>query len=235
MNNNDLQKLSWERLVVQTGPDTDAALWFATKPVQHVELFLFVVCTYDPNGKDNLSDHLVDVWCAQTEGVVMDLSSRSTHNCFLPGRSTAGALKNRPFPVRLEFVKCIEGAVSQCLNKAVRFPLKIDGILHVPTSGLTHVQPARHIVLEDEKLPGIDMSRIHHVLQRQLPEELALAHLRYEAVRKLTPAGFKELCDRNLHHGMPFDRAVDALAGIAIPIPERGLLTPEKVDQLHEA
>lgn len=41
-------------------------------------------------------------------------------------------------------------------------------------------------------------------------EHLALGYLRYEAVRKLTPGKYAELCERNLV-GERFDELVDGL------------------------
>ena len=43
------------------------------------------------------------------------------------------------------------------------------------------------------------------------PKELALGFLRYEALRKLGPASYSELCRRNIEAGYRFDDLVDEL------------------------
>jgi len=43
-------------------------------------------------------------------------------------------------------------------------------------------------------------------------KELEIAHVRYEAVRKLNPVQFTKLCQLNISSGIAFDRLVDGLA-----------------------
>lgn len=43
------------------------------------------------------------------------------------------------------------------------------------------------------------------------PRELALGYLRYEALRKLGPASYAQLCRKNIHEGHRFDDLVDEL------------------------
>ena len=43
------------------------------------------------------------------------------------------------------------------------------------------------------------------------PKELALGFLRYEALRKLAPYSYLELCRKNIREGHRFDDMVDQL------------------------
>ena len=43
------------------------------------------------------------------------------------------------------------------------------------------------------------------------PRQLALGYLRYEALRKLGPSKYAELCRKNIHEGHRFDDLVDEL------------------------
>ena len=43
------------------------------------------------------------------------------------------------------------------------------------------------------------------------PRELALGYLRYEALRKLGPHKYAELCRKNIREGKRFDDLVDEL------------------------
>lgn len=43
------------------------------------------------------------------------------------------------------------------------------------------------------------------------PKELALGYLRYEALRKLAPYSYLELCRKNIREGHRFDDMVDEL------------------------
>jgi hypothetical protein len=48
-------------------------------------------------------------------------------------------------------------------------------------------------------------------MTRRDPKELTLGCLRYEALRKLSPARYSELCRKNIHEGRRFDDLVDEL------------------------
>jgi hypothetical protein len=47
-------------------------------------------------------------------------------------------------------------------------------------------------------------------MEQRDPKELALGFLRYEALRKLGPASYAELCRRN-YYGKNFDEMIDEL------------------------
>ena len=48
-------------------------------------------------------------------------------------------------------------------------------------------------------------------IQQHDPRELALGFLRYEALRKLGPHKYAELCRKNIREGRRFDDLVDEL------------------------
>ena len=52
---------------------------------------------------------------------------------------------------------------------------------------------------------------VAEAMTRHDPKELTLGYLRYEALRKLGPARYSELCRKNIHEGRRFDDLVDEL------------------------
>lgn len=53
--------------------------------------------------------------------------------------------------------------------------------------------------------------KIEMAIHCRNPRDLALGWLRYEALRKLGPKRFAELCERNIKDGERFDDMVDEL------------------------
>ncbi len=56
---------------------------------------------------------------------------------------------------------------------------------------------------------------LENVLSYRNARELAIGYLRYEALRKLNPRQFAEICLKNLQ-GENFDALIDKLAGLEI-------------------
>jgi hypothetical protein len=52
---------------------------------------------------------------------------------------------------------------------------------------------------------------VAETMQQRGPKELALGYLRYEALRKLGPHKYAELCRKNIREGRRFDDMVDEL------------------------
>ena len=52
---------------------------------------------------------------------------------------------------------------------------------------------------------------VAEAMTRHDPKELTLGYLRYEALRKLGPVRYAELCRKNIHEGHRFDDLVDEL------------------------
>jgi hypothetical protein len=111
---------------------------------------------------------------------------------------------------------------SAILKKAVRFPLRQQGYLFIPLGGMTQAQPTtllQEASASEPVIPGVDMGRLRSARTLNDADRLALGFLRYEALRKVTPAQFAELHRQNMR-GENFDRMVDVLAGVSVPTME---------------